>query len=653
MTCISCNPRKISATRPVELPTGQLLHSLDPDVRSFYRRRLKLRGRGRVEVLKECLRQIGADATRSGGIVRYVARHYADTVERLRESREGADDLGELEGLHLVARGVPCLDGTWHRGSECVDANDLFGLLTRQGWPNEQARDLACQLSYPRPVAEAWSEEGKVAQTVWRVERLDRDLLAQLAIKSDSPDLSLRERIRVIHGNLGLVPDVPPPRTKLVDKEVCAALGAQLELERLVIIEMNEVGVGSEVLRAAFPDAADLPRMARELTDGDVSAAEAVLCALGVPRLSSASVAARLTGGLAGIWAQLGTNARIDLLAWFGRQKAAVPTEALSLDTVLVGEKAPKWVPPDGVIAPRWASLSLPNLPEETIAQTRGIPNEVLRLWNEWCGIGELNAVVELIVRATSNLPHESWPAASEQLTSWLERLVEQEGSPAVAAALQNLPWMLARKADRLEFHRASEVLDYAGAEVLLRNFWVVHGKMPASLSGQIQTRRLTGTREILELVAQCLAAATQAGTKAAEKVYELVVDLVSDEPAADTWHQLASSQPVYRLFRKPDQVVSAEELFLGEPDQNRDFGGVLYCFGIGDDFKRRVRQLYRKLGLAIRPTAEQLVSALARTQWRTTSRGSSSWPVGRCTHRGDDRAGKYAGGRNPEDQSP
>jgi hypothetical protein len=596
---------------PLELPTRQLLHSLDSDVRSFYRQRLEIQAQDRSWVLKECLRQIGADATHSGGILRYVARYYTDTVERLREATAG--DLRELEELHRVARGVPCLDETWHRATECVDATDFSGLLARQGWREEQVRDLICELSYSRPVADTWSEEGKLAQTLWGVERLDRDLLAELAIKSDSPSLSFRDRTKVIHDNLRLVPDVPLRRTNRIDKEVCAAVGGPVELERLVIVDMNEVGVGAEVVRAALPDAADLPVIARELTDGDIPAAAAVLRALGVPTVNSASMAVRIIAGFAGMWRQLGTDARIDLLAWLGRQKTAVPTEAVSLDTVLVREKTPEWVQPDDVIAPRWATLAPPNVPAERIAQTRGIPTEVLRLWNEWCGIRELNAVVELIVRGTSQLPRESWPAASKQFAGWLDRLVEQQGAQAVAAVLQNLPWMLCRKGDDLEFRRASEVLDHAGAEVLQHTFWVVQGKMPASLAGHIQTRRLGGTREILERLAQCLASAAHASAKAAENVYELLGELVSDEPVADTWRRLASSQPVYRLFRNPDQVVSAEELFLGESNQNEDFGRVLYCFGAGDDFRKRIRQLYRKLGLGIRPTAMQLASALAR----------------------------------------
>ena len=109
---------------PLQIPAGQLLHSLDLDLRRFYRRRLGIRELGRIGILKECLRQIGTDASRNDGILKYIARHYPDAVEQLREGgAEGADDLRELEGLHGAARGVPCLDGNWRPAAECVDVS--------------------------------------------------------------------------------------------------------------------------------------------------------------------------------------------------------------------------------------------------------------------------------------------------------------------------------------------------------------------------------------------------------------------------------------------------------------------------------------------------------------------------------------------------
>ena len=45
----------------------------------------------------------------------------------------------------------------------------------------------------------------------------------------------------------------------------------------------------------------------------------------------------------------------------------------------------------------------------------------------------------------------------------------------------------------------------------------------------------------------------------------------------------------------------------------NEDFGQVLYCLGTGDDRRKNVRKLYRKLGVDIPPDAGQIVAALSR----------------------------------------
>ena len=127
---------------------------------------------------------------------------------------------------------------------------------------------------------------------------------------------------------------------------------------------------------------------------------------------------ASLIGNFASGWKKLGTEARLGMLSWLGRQKNTLLAEAVRLDTVLVGEKKGEWVRPDNIIAPRWASLAPPNLPASKIPHTCGIPKEVLRLWDEWCGIRDLDAVVESVVRATRDLPRDTWPTAYEHFAT-------------------------------------------------------------------------------------------------------------------------------------------------------------------------------------------------------------------------------------------
>jgi hypothetical protein len=609
---------------PLELQAGQLLHSLDPDVRSFYRNRLGIRERGRIEVLKECLVQIGSDPNRSGGLLKYIERYYFDAVENLRDSGgEGAGDLRALEELHSTARGILCLDENWRSAAECVDATRLRTLLGKQGWKGQSLDDLLCRLNYPNAVAEDSSDQAKLARKLWDLHEVDRDVLAELAIASESPDFSFEDRVRVIAANLTLVPETPPARAAMMNSEICETLGSPVEMPNLALVDPEEIELGNDAIRVIVPEAADLLRLAARLTDGQVPVLVAVLRALGVPTVDAARLQSRIIADFAAIWARLDSRGRLALLAWLGGKDAVLPG-ALNLDTVLVGDGEGKWVPPATVIAPSWASPAPPNVPAVSVARTVGIPQPVLRLWDRWCGLRDLDTVVRWVVGRTCELPREDWPLAAKRLVRWLDEVAGEKGGEAVAAALRNLAWVPARRREEFTFQPAMDVLDHAGAEVLRHEFWVVAERIPTSLTRSIQTRRVAGTRDVLEAIARCLASSSSARPMAALSVYELLVELTSEVQALEVWRTVARSTPVYRLFRSanrgPDRVVSGLELFLGDLERKEDFGEVLYCLGTGDELRKNVRQLYRRLGLEIRPSAAQLVGALSRISRESSS---------------------------------
>ena len=609
---------------PIQLGAGQLLHSLDADVRSFYRNRLGIRERGRVEVLKECLVQIGRDANRSDGLLQYIARYYFDTVENLRDrGGEWADDLRALEDLHGAARGILCLDEKWRSAAECVNPRRLRTLLGKQGWKGRSLDDLLCRLNYPSAVAEDSSDGAKLARTLWEVHEVDRDVLAELAITSESPDFSFADRVQVIANNLTLVPETPPARAVITNSEICETLGPSVELQNLALVDPEEIGLGNDAIRVIVPEAADLRRLAARFTDGNVPVLVAALRALGVPTVDAATLLSRIVADFSAIWAGLERKGRLALLAWLGDKDAVLPADALNLDTVLVGEGG-EWVSPAAVIAPSWISPAPPNVPAISVARTIGVSQPVLRLWDRWCGLRDLDAVVGWVVRQTCELPREDWPLAAKRLVRWLDEVAGQKGAEAVAAALLNLAWVPARRREEFAFRPAKDVLDHAGADVLQQEFWVVAERIPTSFTRSIQTRRLDGTRDVLEAIARCLASSSSVGPMAALSVYELLVELRSEEQADGVWQSVARSMPVYRLFRNenrgPDRVVSGLELFLGDLELKEDFGEVLYCLGTGDDRRKNVRQLYRKLGLEIRPSAAQLVRALSHISRESSS---------------------------------
>ena len=317
---------------PLQLRVGQLLHSLDPDVRSFYRNRLGIRERGRIEVLKECLVQIGRDANRSGGLLKYIARYYFDAVENLRDrDGEGADDLRALEELHGTARGILCLDENWRSAAECVDARRLRSLLGKQGWKGQSLDDLLSQLNYPKAVAEDSSDGAKLARSLWEVHEVDRDVLAELAIASESSDFSFADRVRVIADNLALVPETPPARSARTNSEICEALGSPVELQNLALVDPEEIGLGNDAIRVIVPEAADLPRLAARFTDGHVPVLAAVLRALGVPTVDAATLRSRIVADFAAIWGRTreqrsSRTARV--ARWQGRRFAAGRAES-------------------------------------------------------------------------------------------------------------------------------------------------------------------------------------------------------------------------------------------------------------------------------------------------------------------------------------
>ena len=602
---------------PLQLPAGKLLHC-DPEVRGFYRRQLGIVEQGRIEVLKECLRQIGTDAKHNGGILTYVVRYYRDAVEQLRErGGEGVDDLQELEELQRAALGVPCVDGHWRSGVDCVDAALLRTTLEKQEWKGKRLDELLCRLNYPRPVAETASDVAKLARSLWKVEELDRDVLAELAITSESPDLSFADRVRVIAANLKLVPETRPARADAIGDEICEALGGPVKLANLVLVNPDEIGLSADVVRAIVPTAADLTRLAARFTDGRVPVLASVLHALSVPTVDAAGLRSRTVAGFALIWSQLDTKGRLALLAWLAAKDAALPADAPILETVLVGEGDGEWVSPSAVIAPSWVRPAPPNVPATLIPRTIRVPQQVLRLWDQWCGLCDLDGVVGCVVSKTCELPREQWPAAAKRLARWLEELAGQKGAVAVVAALRDLPWLLARSGEELAFRPPREVLDSDGGEVLRHEFWVVEEKIPISLAQSVKTRRVEGTRDALDAIARSLASSSSARPGAAECVYEMLVDLTSDEQPRKLWSEIARSTSVYRLFRNadrgPDRLVSGEELFLGDQELKEDFGQVLYCLGGADDRRKKVQQLYRKLGVDIRPNVRQLIGALSR----------------------------------------
>ena len=221
----------------------------------------------------------------------------------------------------------------------------------------------------------------------------------------------------------------------------------------MVLVDLDEIGLSSDAARSIVPQAADLRRLAAKFTDGGMPVLVAVLRALSVPTVDAATLRSLTVDNFAAIWSRLNSDkGRLELLEWLGDNDAELPADAPNLDTVLVGEGDGKWVSPSTVIAPSWASPVPPNVPAARIARTVGISRRVLRLWNEWCGLRDLDAVVGYVIHETCELTHERRQAGARRLVHWLDEIARQRESAVVV--LRHSPWVLARKGGELRSSR-------------------------------------------------------------------------------------------------------------------------------------------------------------------------------------------------------
>ena len=211
-------------------------------------------------------------------------------------------------------------------------------------------------LSYPRPVAETSSDAARLALGLWEIQKLDRNLLAELAITSESPDLPFTDRICVIADNLRLVPETPPKRAAVIAGEICEALGGPVELAKLVLVDPGK----SDSVTMPYGPSCPRQQTWRVWRPSSkwpcLRSSQRLLRALGVPTIDAAGLRSRTVVDFAAIWAPLDTGGRLALLAWLAGEDAALPANASNLDTVLVGDGDGKWVSPFEVIAPSWTS---------------------------------------------------------------------------------------------------------------------------------------------------------------------------------------------------------------------------------------------------------------------------------------------------------
>lgn len=606
---------------PVTLPECQLLHTPNAPARRFYRRWLGLQYHGRVAVLKEVLAQIGThDGAANLKMLEYLTHHHQQEVQRLQCSHDpnDRDDAAALQQALAAARTVPCIDERWRAAGECKSGWQLQAHLVQQGWPAQRlARLIAC-ICHEEHIASLDQRYRKLIRRLHDLPEVEPGELAARAISSESPDLTLKERAKLILDNYPSQGLATRERARVLAKLELPVVQGRAPLELCEDVDEDMTDLPMAVRREVMPTAIDRDLFAKGVGISEDSV-EKVLRALRIPTITRQELHKRLLGGLHALWRSLEQDARLDLLAYIGRY--ALHTQAKksvqSLDVVL--SQASTWVAPDMVVAPALAATQPPYL-SDVMPLLDKLPEEkradICDVWNAWCGKQSFADVLSLVlkqVEAESD-PEHGCRAAYR----WLEKVVGASDLREYRDVLGKQKWVLARKGNERRLCAPNEVLVHCAQELLSSHYWVPALELPQFAKQQAEAlgfiTTLKPSQLTLESLADCLATRVQpVDWSQAIAAYKLVIQFLDEEQGLQQqWQQLAQSKPVYRTAGPNPQNCTALQLFLGTKRHNRDLSSHLRCLAAASDVPRQIPRLYERLGVPRTPTVAQLLAALS-----------------------------------------
>ncbi|MBN1671101.1 MAG: hypothetical protein JXR37_08725 [Kiritimatiellae bacterium] len=604
---------------PITVPECRLLHSADRMIVRFYRQRLGLEEHGRAAVLKDVLRQIGEPDRDNRSLLAYLVRHYSETIQRLSESPEPGykRDAEEMAALLTDARVVPCLDGKWRRAQEVSGAWPAAERLRRQGWHKKDIGPLLTALFDKLSISDL---DGAVRDSLSRfceIESLDVRQLACQAVTSESRDLSLAQRFKVLIDNWEDRP-ADATRAEALSDVTVPSLTGRTAFPEAEILSQAILHLPQPILSYLAPKAVDLQALADEV---GLSAAKArqVLEYIGVATVDAAVCDERLRSGFKGIWKTLEKRNRLALLehvAGRANLAKALSTEVSTESVVLVSED--HWAPPANVVCPKWLDTKPTNLPASKLPYVDSVSANVRSLWDSWCGIAGFSQVLDTMLTHIRTMGTAKWLRSAADLYDWIDRAASwKQSSPSdLQTALGELPWVCAEKATEVRFLLPAEVIVHRGGDVLKHRFWVAT-RLPAYAKKMTATPGfLTApepSEENLEALCECLAAAQETDPQGLASVYSLVAELLGeDERLAPVWDRLAATQSVFHLFRGSGQPDTRLGVFLGTGQHQDDIGQQILCLKRSpENLPKGLRQTLQRLGVPDSPTAEQAAHAL------------------------------------------
>ena len=459
---------------PIKTAEYQLLQTANTTVKRFYRRRLGLEIHGRVAVLKDTLHQIGEPEQDSPRMLRYLAQYYSETLTQLDQSGDATDqaDARALRTLMSSARTLPCLDGEWRAAHPCSEAWRMADHLVNQGWPEKGLTSLLIQLLCGKHIASIDPNIRKMLLSLHTLPGEDSRKIAELAITSECLEFKLANRVKLFCANKRDFPERGVERSKAAGQIQVPALAGPVKLAEAEFFDSSP-DLPTAISSRLAPKAINLTDLAAQVVL-PVQDLPTVLRAFCVQELTVRDFEERLVEQFDAFWPSLPHADRLRVLRYIGSRclTGRLAEKAAGLDTVLVTAHRPVWKLPTAVISPRWTNSRPPHVAGESKPITEAIPEAVVGVWNEWCGVRTFGGVFALVMDGAAQ-PGLDKRGAAKAAYNWLEKTLGVSPGEEDLKSLRTRAWVLAERGDSLEFKKPSEVLEHSGEKVLGARFWV------------------------------------------------------------------------------------------------------------------------------------------------------------------------------------
>lgn len=523
-----------------------------------------------------------------------------------------------MMALLTDARVVPCLDGDWRRTREVAGAWLAGERLSKQGWHKKEIGPLLAALFGELKIAELDVAVRDSLSRFCELESLDVGRLARQAVASQSQDLSLAQRFKVLIDNWEDRP-TDAARAEAFGALTVPSLTGQTPLCETEILSQAILSLPQPILIGLAPKAVELQALAKEL-GVSVAKARQVLEYLDILTIDIDLFDERLRSGFKVIWKTLEGQNRLALLDHVASRAdlaKALSAEVATEPVVLVSES--RWAPPANVLCPKWLDTKPTGLlPASKLPFVDSVPVSVRSLWDSWCGIAGFGQVLDAMLTHFHTMGAAKWLGSAAGLYDWIDRVASSNQSPQsdLQTVLGKLPWVCAERAAEVKFLPPAEAIVHRGGGVLKHRFWVAarlpaYAKKMAAALGFLDGPE--PSEKSIEGLCECLAAASGADPQGLTSVYALTADMVSENDLlAPVWDRLAATRPGFHLFRGSGHPATRLGIFLGSGRYQDDIGSQIFCLKRNaEGLPRGLGQIYQRLGVPESPTAEQAAHAL------------------------------------------